>query len=304
VTNYIKIFSGGYHHLNLGRTTTLPANHATPDLQRGLFRVTCTQNGKCLSPGVPFYGLKGNVRKCQAFTHFQTESFPSRSRRGKKRTLVCQTLDIPVSRIHVFASSKIIEDIDDIQKAGLASLAFFYCDFREDQKRDLRGLLSSILVQLCHQSDAYYNLLSKFYSEHAHGSRPPSDGALTKCLKDLLKLPDQPPVYIVVDALDECPNTPTVRSPRAKVLNLIKELIESHLPNLRVCVTSRLETDIKDVLDHVLHDYVSLHDENGQKRDIEDYIKAVINEHKKNKNWTAEDKQLIIEVLIEKADGM
>jgi hypothetical protein len=213
-------------------------------------------------------------------------------------------LDIPVPRIHVFSSSTIIEDIEDTQKAGLASLAFFYCDFREDQKRDLRGLLSSLLVQLCHQSDSYYNLLSKFYSEHAHSPRPPSDGELTKCLKDLLKLPNQPPVYIVVDALDECPNTPTLRSPRAKVLDLIKELIESHLPNLRLCVTSRLETDIKDVLDHVLHDCVSLHDENGQKRDIEDYIKFVINEHKKNKNWTAEDKQLTIEVLIEKADGM
>jgi hypothetical protein len=204
----------------------------------------------------------------------------------------------------VFASSTIIEDIEDIQKAGLASLAFFYCDFREDQKRDLRGLLSSLLVQLCHQSDSYYNLLSKFYSEHAHSPRPPSDGELTKCLKDLLKLPNQPPVYIVVDALDECPDTPTLRSPRAKVLDLIKELIESHLPNLRVCVTSRQETNIKDVLDHVLHHYVSLHDEKGQRRDIEDYIKFVINEHKKNNKWTAENKQLVIETLIKKADGM
>ena len=306
MTNYSKKFSGGYHHLILGRITTLPANHATPDLQRGSFRVTCTPNGKRLSRGVPFYGLKGNVRKCQvgAFTLFQTEFFPFRSRRGKKRTLVCQTPDIPVSKIHVFASSTIIEEIDDIQKAGLASLAFFYCDFREDQKRDLRGLLSSLLVQLCHQSDPYYNLLSKFYSEHGHGSRPPSDAALTKCLKDLLQLPDQPPIYLVVDALDECPNTPTVRSPRAKVLDLIKELIESHLPNMRVCVTSRLETDIKAVFDHVLHDYVSLHDEIGQKRDIEDYIKFVINKHKNNKNWTVENKRLVINVLIDKADGM
>ena len=55
-----------------------------------------------------------------------------------------------------------------MRKAGLASLAFFYCDFREDQKKDLRGLLSSLLVQLCHQSDSYYDVLFKFYTEHAH----------------------------------------------------------------------------------------------------------------------------------------
>jgi hypothetical protein len=33
-------------------------------------------------------------------------------------------------------------------KASLASLAIFYFDFREDQKKDLRGLLSSLLAQL------------------------------------------------------------------------------------------------------------------------------------------------------------
>ena len=50
----------------------------------------------------------------------------------------------------VFASSAIIEDIDALQRYGLASLAFYYFDFREDQKKDRNGLLSSVLVQLCH----------------------------------------------------------------------------------------------------------------------------------------------------------
>ena len=93
-----------------------------------------------------------------------------------------------------------------MRKAGLVSLAFFYCDFRDDQKRDMRGLLSSLLVQLCHQSDSYCEVLSKFYFEHANGSRYPGDDALAGCLKDLLKLPGHAPVFLIVDALDECPN--------------------------------------------------------------------------------------------------
>jgi hypothetical protein len=82
-----------------------------------------------------------------------------------------------------------------MSKAGLASLGFFYCDSREDQKRDLRGLLSSLLVQLCPQSDFYFEILSSFYSEHDKGLRPPSDDALAGCLKGLLNLSGLAPVY-------------------------------------------------------------------------------------------------------------
>ena len=75
----------------------------------------------------------------------------------------------------MLASSTIIEDVDAMRKAGLASLAIFYFDFREDQKKDLHGLLSSLLDQLCRQSDSYCDILSKFYSEHAKGLRRPGD---------------------------------------------------------------------------------------------------------------------------------
>ena len=191
-----------------------------------------------------------------------------------------------------------------MRKVGLASLAFFYCDFREDQKKDLRGLLSSLLVQLCHQSDSYSDILSRFYSERANGSRHPSDDVLAGCLKDLLKHPGHAPVYLIVDALDECSNTSSIPSPRDEILNLIEELIKSEIPNLRICVTSRPEPDIKNFLDPLVLQSISLHDESGQKRDIEEYIASVINTNPKNKKWKAADKQLVIDALTRKAGGM
>ena len=202
------------------------------------------------------------------------------------------------------ASSTVIENIDSMRKAGLASLAFFYFDFREDKKKTLRGLLSSLLVQLCRQTDSYCEMLIKFYSEHDKGSRHPSDDALVKCLKDLIKLPGQAPVYLVVDALDECPNASANPTPRAEVLGLLEDLINSHFPNLRIWVTSRPETDIKDVLGPLVFRSVSLHEQSEQRRDIEEYIKSAINTHPKNKKWKAEHKQLVIDVLTKKADGM
>ena len=227
------------------------------------------------------------------------------SGRGKKRFLVRPNSLYSFSQEFTpLASSTVIEDIDALRKAGLATLAFYYCDFREEEKTGIRGLISSLLAQLSHQSDPYCDVLLKFYSDHFEGLRRPSDDALVGCLNDLLKLPRLAPVYLIVDALDECPNASSIPTPRAEVLNLIKELINSQLPNLRICVTSRPEADIKHVLDPLISRHISLHDEGGQKRDIENYIKSVIHTHPKNRKWKAEHKQLVIDILTRKANGM
>jgi len=191
-----------------------------------------------------------------------------------------------------------------MQKSGLASLAFFYCDFRDDEKRDLRGLLTSLLVQLCHQSDSYCKILSKFYSEHKDGLQHPSDDTLVQCLMNLLELPGQAPVYLIVDGLDECPATPHKPFSRRDVLALLKKLVNSKLPNVRICVTSRPEMDIKLALDSLTFGSVSLHDESGQIEDINNYIKSVISEDPENRRWKAGDKQMVIDVLTRSANGM
>ena len=202
------------------------------------------------------------------------------------------------------ASSTIIEEIEMMRKSGLASLAMYYYDFREDQKKDLRGLLSSAISQLCDQSDSYHNVLSNFYSTHRDGEQSPSDNELAQCLKDVLELPRQAPVYLVIDALDECSNTSAMPSPREKVLKLVVHLIESRLTNLRICVTSRPEIDIKVMLEPLAFRSISIHEERGQLEDIENYIRSVINTDPRNQRWRQEDKQLVIEVLTERADGM
>ena len=191
-----------------------------------------------------------------------------------------------------------------MRKTGLASLAFFYCDFREDEKRDLRGLLSSVLFQLSHQSDSYSQIISRFYSEHANGSRQPSNDALFQWFKDILEAPGQAPVYLIVDGLDECSNTSAIPSPREKVLMAFEDLIDSQLPNLRICVTSRPEFDIKNCLEPLAFRSVSLHDESGQLEDIDNYITSVVNTDPKMRKWKTADKELVIDVLIQKSDGM
>ena len=201
-------------------------------------------------------------------------------------------------------SSTIIEKMNSMMKSGLASLAFFYCDFREDEKRDIRGLLSSVLVQLCHQSDSYRQILSSFYSEHVNGSKHFSNVELVQCLKDILEVPGQAPVYLILDGLDEFSNTSGMPSPREKLLILLEDLVDSQLPNLHICVTSRPEFDIKVALEHLTFRSVSLHDESGQLEDIDNYIKSVVNTDPNMLSWKTADKELVIDVLIKKSDGM
>jgi len=71
-------------------------------------------------------------------------------------------------------ASAIVEDIKAVHQTGWASFAYFYFDFRDFSKRNIRSLLSSVLTQLCDQSDQSWSILSQFYTDHRDGDDQPS----------------------------------------------------------------------------------------------------------------------------------
>ena len=188
--------------------------------------------------------------------------------------------------------------------AGLATMAYYYFDFRDVKKQDCYGLLSSIISQLSAESDSCYEILSRLYSNNSRGIRKPDIDALKDCMTEMLRLPGQGPIYIVVDALDECPNFPGRPSARDEVLELIEELVNLKLPNLHLFVASRREMDIRTVLEPLTTLKISLHDESGQKEDIIKYIESVVHSDRSMRRWKEEDKQLVVNTLSGKADGM
>jgi hypothetical protein len=187
---------------------------------------------------------------------------------------------------------------------GLATMAYYYFDFRDVKKQDCYGFLSSLVLQLSAESDSCYNILSKLYSDNTRGIRKPTISALKKCLTDMLSLPEQGPFYIIIDALDECPNLSGTPSAREEVLGLIEEIVDLKLPNVHLCVASRPEMDIRVVLDPLTSLKISLHDENGQKEDIVEYIKSVVRSDRTMRRWKEEDRQLVVDTLSDRADGM
>jgi len=193
-----------------------------------------------------------------------------------------------------------------LRDAGLASLAYFYFDFRDPDKRNYYDLLLSILTQLLSCSDDYCDIVSCSYGVHDDGAHKPSASTLMACLKEMLSLPGQAPIYIILDALDECSNSCGIPSSREQVLDLIRDLVGLQLSNIHICVTSQPELDISAALEPLASQPVSIHDQSGQKQDIEDYVKFVVYADSDTavKRWRGEDKELVIQMLTERAAGM
>ena len=206
----------------------------------------------------------------------------------------------------VFFSSTVIEDVKIMCNAGQASMAYFYFDFRDVNKQHWRDLVPSILTQLSTQSGPCCNILSRIYSDHGDGAQQPNDDTLKGCLMEMLTIRNHHPIYLIVDALDESPDTSEVPSPRSRILRLFKELVDLRLPNVRICVTSRPEFDIRDFLEPLTSRQVSLHDQSGQRQDIADYVRSVVYSDWEPymRRWKKEDKEFVIERLSERADGM
>jgi hypothetical protein len=192
-------------------------------------------------------------------------------------------------------------------KSGSAIVAYFYFNFSDHSKQTCHDLLRSLVFQLSTDSGPCCDILYRVYKEHKDGTQQPSDDILKECLNQMLRLLAQGgPTFLVLDALDECSDSSAFPSPRDEVLQLVKELVDLHLPELHICATSRLEVDIRTVLEPLVFRSLSLHDESGQKSDIADYVRNVVNSSPSAamRRWRAEDKNLVIDTLTERADGM
>jgi len=186
-----------------------------------------------------------------------------------------------------------------------ALVAYHYFDFKDASKRNVRGLLASLLSQLSDDSDTCRDVLHQLFKMCRGGSKRPSDAALANCLGTMLKLSGQP-IFIITDALDECPNATGTPSAREEVLNFVEDLVGSNHSNLFICITSRPEQDIQALLNALTSASrrVSLHEERGQREDIGRYVRSFVHADREMRRWREEDKELVIKTLSERAGGM
>ncbi|KAF9063929.1 hypothetical protein BDP27DRAFT_208667 [Rhodocollybia butyracea] len=186
-------------------------------------------------------------------------------------------------------------------------LAFFYFDFRNSAKQTVYGLLSSLVSQLGSCSLLCNRLLSAFYKKHGttHHQGPTSN-LLFQCLESILHA--LPAVYIVLDALDECPEATRSR----EMFSLLKKLIGIKDDGFHLLITSRPEQDIRQALSS--HKRPSSHlskqatyfvlDIGKTKQHADDIQQYISKEVLMMKDWASTVQRTVKESLATKADGM
>jgi len=145
------------------------------------------------------------------------------------------------SNAYGFYSSEIIKETTEYCRAPRNyHFAYFFFSFRETKKQKASNLPRSILAQLLMQAENVPTALQTFYDKYQHGE--PSERGLLESIQALLIGSH---TYIIIDALDECPNA---EEERAGLCNILKELNSWGNERLHVLVTSRKEADLAEAL--------------------------------------------------------
>jgi hypothetical protein len=273
-------------------------------LQRGLSKGARSENGR---RNALYCGSEAIVRYSRHSACITIDFFPDfAAGAGKSVLWYAYIFCFSDTQFIPSTSSAIIEDVKKMRETSPALIAYYYFDFKDASKRDLRGVLTSILFQLGNDDDHCQDILYRLFRSCRDGSEQPSDAALVKCLVAMLDHPGQLPIFIIMDALDECPSNTGTPSAREEVLDFVEDLVGSNHPTLFLCITSRPEQDIQTVLNPLTSARyrVSLHEEVGQREDINSYVRSFVHKDREIRRWREEDRELVITTLSERAHGM
>ncbi|KAJ7254178.1 ankyrin repeat-containing domain protein [Mycena rebaudengoi] len=186
-------------------------------------------------------------------------------------------------------SSTIIDTIH----ARAEHYVFFYFDTNNSEQQTVTQLLCSLVTQLSIRSHPPDSKLDALWTSHADGQKLLTNAELiSDALLPLLREFGQEPVFIVLDALDEC-------SDRRGLLHLIGGILDTKLPNVHMLVTSRSEVQAGHP--ELVKLAVSVPLEGCVDGDIKLYLTEVLSNET---GWIYEKRDEIKRRLLERSNGM
>ncbi|KAH7093338.1 ankyrin repeat domain-containing protein [Paraphoma chrysanthemicola] len=143
---------------------------------------------------------------------------------------------------------------------GAHRVAYVYCNYKAQNEQDVFHLLTAILKQLVSGQPSTMEHIERLHRTHADRGTKPSLEEITVALRNVLD--HCPPLYIVIDALDECLN-----DTRRQLLARLDDLRAGR--NVSLMVTSRFIPDIESAFKAALRLEVR-----ASREDVKRYISS------------------------------
>ncbi|KUJ23943.1 uncharacterized protein LY89DRAFT_662723 [Mollisia scopiformis] len=251
---------------------------------------------------------RGRIRKS-----VQSLKWPFEKKDVEKRVVVLErhksslALCIGVENLQSFGESLIYYGstvIDHIQKRSInesnVAVVYWYFTFTNIDKQNVANALCSAIADICgNRRDTPEELQRAHDRCNAGQQKPPFD-----VLKSMLKVVSNgfDNIYLILDALDECPTTDGQRD---TLLEFLHEVSSWQLDCLHVLATSRRELDIQESLtsSHGKSSHFLSVQGSHVEQDIMKYLGHRL-EHHTFRSWKPALKQDVKEDLVKKANGM
>ncbi|ERF68520.1 hypothetical protein EPUS_05659 [Endocarpon pusillum Z07020] len=189
-------------------------------------------------------------------------------------------------------TSTVIDHLEEQHKRRRVAVAYVYCVYNGAQQT-AASLLGSLLKQLALQDNAIMDDIKSCQKQHVRCGTRPSLHEISALLRSQVRNFDE--VFIIIDALDECPEADQVRN---NFLNGVRSL----LPHIQLMVTSRPIASIESMFKEDTQLEIRAHDE-----DIRTFIESHIQLQKELVDVLEghDDVQsVIVSTLLEKTNGM
>lgn len=203
-----------------------------------------------------------------------------------------------------FIRSRIIDDAEP--GTNDHALAYFYCNYKEDQRKDPATIVRSLVKQLCAVSPgAFPAPVLDIYNNRKDNADLSNLLGLEECQSLLIRLSTGfLRTTIVIDALDECD-----RHTRGKLCDLLAHVVSlssSKGNTIKAFVTSRDDVDLRKKFEYIPNIYIQERDNSSDiNRYIEDEVEACIVERRLlSGSASPELRKQIIDALQLGAHGM
>jgi len=183
-----------------------------------------------------------------------------------------------------------------------SGIAYWYFTYNDEEKQSVSNFLRSFISQICGQKPDTPGELYDCFCSHAYGTHQPGLTDLLKMLSQVIHGFDN--VFLIVDALDECPK---LDSERSMLLDTLFEITQLLQPSVHLLVTSRREGDIQEGLKDVIENANCLPSINVQGGLVQNDIEVFIQErlkHRSFRRWPDEMRVKAAMTLSKQACGM